>query len=72
MANTPRWGFHEGQGAVVGDLYEHLTFSVVLQEMLSGYFNTEKTIQEATDRVIELIPNYQFLPTPTPEPTPEE
>jgi hypothetical protein len=53
-------------------LYENLTFSVVLQEMLSGYFNTTKTIQEAANRVIELIPNYQFTvePTPTPAPTP--
>ncbi len=67
VADTPRWGFREGQGAVIGSLYENLIFSQVLQEMLSGYFNTEKTIQEASDRVIELIPNYQFLPTPTPE-----
>lgn len=74
VANTPRWGFATGQGALVGQLYENLTFSVVLQEMLSGYFNTEKTIQEAYDRVINLIPNYAFLPTPTPtaEPEPSE
>jgi multiple sugar transport system substrate-binding protein len=71
VANTERWGFREGQGALVGKLYENLTLSVVLQEMLSGYFNSAKTIQEATDRVIELIPNYQFLVEPTPEPTPE-
>ncbi len=71
VADTERWGFGKGQGAVVGKLYENLTLSVVLQEMLSGYFNTAKTIQEASDRVIELIPNYQFLPEPTPEPTPE-
>jgi multiple sugar transport system substrate-binding protein len=72
IATTPRWGFREGQGAIVGELYKKLTFSVVLQEMLSGYFNTEKTIQEAYNRVIDLIPNYAFLPTPTPEPTPED
>lgn len=71
IANTPRWGFREGQGALVGKLYESLTFSVLLQEMLSGYFNTEKTIQEAYDRVVGFIPDYAFLPTPTPEPTPE-
>ncbi len=71
VADTERWGFSNGQGAVIGRLYENLTLSVVLQEMLSGYFNTAKTIQEASDRVIELIPNYQFLPEPTPEPTPE-
>ena len=71
VADTERWGFQEGQGALVGKLYENLTLSVVLQEMLSGYFNSAKTIQEAADRVIELIPNYQFLVKPTPEPTPE-
>ena len=71
VADTERWGFQEGQGALVGKLYENLTLSVVLQEMLSGYFNSAKTIQEAADRVIELIPNYQFLVEPTPEPTPE-
>lgn len=71
VASTPRWGFSEGQGALVGQLYENLTFSVVLQEMLSGYFNTEKTIQEAYNRVTNLIPNYAFLPTPTPTAEPE-
>jgi multiple sugar transport system substrate-binding protein len=71
VADTERWGFREKQGALVGKLYENLTLSVVLQEMLSGYFNSAKTIQEAANRVIELIPNYQFLVEPTPEPTPE-
>jgi multiple sugar transport system substrate-binding protein len=71
VADTERWGFREEQGALVGKLYENLTLSVVLQEMLSGYFNTAKTIQEAANRVIELIPNYQFPVEPTPEPTPE-
>jgi multiple sugar transport system substrate-binding protein len=72
LTETERWGFEQGQGVLVGQLYENLTFSVVLQEMLSGYFNTTKTIQEAANRVIELIPNYQFTvePTPTPAPTP--
>ena len=71
LTETERWGFQQGQGALVGKLYENLTLSVVLQEMLSGYFNTTKTIQEAADRVIELIPNYQFTVEPTPPPTPE-
>ena len=38
---------------------------------LSGYFNTTKTIQEAANRVIDLIPNYQFAVEPAPMPTPE-
>ena len=71
LTETERWGFQQGQGALVGKLYENLTLSVVLQEMLSGYFNTSKTIQEASDRVIELIPNYQYAVEPTPAPTPE-
>ena len=42
------------------DLYEELTLSIVLQEMLSGYFNSSKTQFEAYNRIIELIPNYQY------------
>jgi hypothetical protein len=54
-------------------VYQELTFSVVLQEMLSGYFNVEKTIFEAYNRVVDLIPNYAFpiIAEPTLEPTPE-
>ena len=70
VADTERWGFKQGQGALVGKLYESLTFSVVLQEMLSGYFDSTQTIQEAAERVIELIPNYQFAIEPTPMPVP--
>ncbi len=70
VANSNRWGFNQGQGAVIGQLYENLTFSIILQEMLSGYFDSSQTIEEAAERVIELIPDYQFLPTPTPTPTP--
>jgi hypothetical protein len=36
--------------------------------MLSGYFNSEKTIFEAYKRVTDLIPNYAFPLVPTPEP----
>lgn len=69
LTQSPRWGFREGQGALITGIYEELTFSIVLQEMLSGYFNPEKTIFEAYVRVLEQIPNYQHtvVPTPTPE-----
>ena len=69
IATSPRWGFRQGQGALMTDIYETLTLSIVLQEMLSGYFNTNKTIFEANVRIIDLIPNYAFAiePTPTPE-----
>jgi multiple sugar transport system substrate-binding protein len=69
IGTSPRWGLRQGQGALMSKLYESLTLSIVLQEMLSGYFNTTKTIFEANVRVIDLIPNYTFdiEPTPTPE-----
>lgn len=69
IATSPRWGYRQGQGALMSKIYESLTLSIVLQEMLSGYFNTNKTIFEANVRVIDLIPNYTFAiePTPTPE-----
>jgi multiple sugar transport system substrate-binding protein len=69
VTSTPRWGFRQGQGALMSDLFESLTLSVVLQEMLSGYFNPNQTIFEAYVRLVEFIPNYAFevVPTPTPE-----
>jgi hypothetical protein len=70
VAAAPRWGFRQGYGALMTDVYEELIFSIVLQEMLSGYFGPQQTLLEATNRVIALIPNYQF-PTATPPPTVE-
>ena len=67
IGSTGRWGFDQRQGELIGDLYNELTFSIVLQEMLSGYFNSAKTIFEAYNRVIDLIPNYEFPIVPTPE-----
>ncbi len=66
VTNTTRWGFPQNQGSLVGDIYRNLTFSVVLQEMLSGYFNTEKTLVEAYNRVVDLLPNYPFEDANTP------
>ena len=73
IADSERWGFREGQGGLMATLYQELTFSVVLQEMLSGYFNVDKTIFEAYNRVVDLIPNYAYpiVLEPTLEPTPE-
>ena len=69
LATSLRWGYHQGQGALMSQIYEELTLSIILQEMLSGYFNTNKTIFEANVRIIDLVPNYPFdiEPTPTPE-----
>lgn len=47
IASAPRWGIRQGHGALITQLYEKLTLSVTLQEMLSGYFNVEQTIIEA-------------------------
>ncbi len=68
VAEVPRWGIREGQGSLVTELYEKLTLSIVLQEMLSGYFNPTKTSFEAYNRLLELLPNYQYpiIPSPTP------
>lgn len=72
IATSPRWGIYEKQGSVIATVYQKLTISVVLQEMLSGYFDTTKTLQETYRRVVELIPNYSYPnellePTTTPE-----
>jgi multiple sugar transport system substrate-binding protein len=60
IASAPRWGIREGHGSLMTRVYDELTFSIVLQEMLSGYFNTGTTLREAYRRVIDLVPNYAF------------
>lgn len=70
VASAERWGFDEGHGALMAQLYEEVTLSIVLQEMLSGYFDTSQTLFEAYNRIVELIPAYSFPivePTQTPE-----
>lgn len=71
IATAPRWGIQEGQGALVTQLYENLTLSIILQEMLSGYFTPAQTIIEAYNRVTDLIPNYPYYQDLEAEPTPE-
>lgn len=60
IASSERWGLPQGQGQLITTLYEELTLSIVLQEMLSEYFSSDKSIIEAYNRVVELIPNYAF------------
>ena len=60
IATTGRWGLPQGQGQLVTTLYEELTLSIVLQEMLSGYFSSDQSIIEAYNRIVDLIPNYAF------------
>lgn len=71
IAAAPRWGVRQGQGPLVTALYEDLTLSIVLQEMLSGYFNVATSAREAFRRVVAQIPNYAFSTELPPEPTPE-
>ena len=71
IAESDRWGISQGQGCLVTDLYRELALSIILQEMLSGYFDTDETIYEAYERVLELIPNYAFAVVVEPTPTPE-
>jgi multiple sugar transport system substrate-binding protein len=63
--DSERWGFGQKQGELIGHIYEQLTFPIVLQEMLSGYFNSDKTIFEAYNRIVDLIPNYEYPVVPT-------
>lgn len=60
IPSSPRWGLPQGQGQLITTLYEELTLSIVLQEMLSEYFSSDKSIIEAYNRIVELIPNYAF------------
>ncbi len=60
IADSQRWGFPQGQGALIGTMYQELTLPVVLQEMLSGYFNSGQTLVEMYRRITDLIPNYEY------------
>ncbi len=68
IGTTSRWGISQDQGEIGTAIYEELVFSITLQEMLSGYFDSNETLFEAYRRVVELIPGYEFevIPTPTP------
>jgi hypothetical protein len=68
---TPsRWGFDQGQGALVTTIYEKLVLSPLIQEMLSGYFTSSQTIIEIYRAVTDLLPGYAYPldsePTPAP------
>lgn len=60
IAAAPRWGIREGYGGLMTQIYDDHLISIVLQEMLSGYFDATTTLREAYRRTIELIPNYAF------------
>lgn len=56
LAGSPRWAFRQGWGGLITTLAEDLTISIVLQEMLSGYFDVDKTIVELYNRVLDALP----------------
>lgn len=71
IASSSRWGFPEGQGALISKLVTDNTFPIVLQEMLSGYFSPDSTLQVAYERVLEQLQGEDAAatePLPTAEP----
>ncbi|HSM55992.1 MAG TPA: extracellular solute-binding protein [Candidatus Sulfomarinibacteraceae bacterium] len=70
VVNSDRWGYKEGHGALVTTIYEQLTFSILLQELLSGYYDSERAAIEGYRRLVDLIPDYAYYVDP--EATPDE
>ena len=60
IAIAPRWGINSKQGDLIATVYENNIISIVLQEMLSGYFTSSQAIVAAAERVVEQIPGYAF------------
>ena len=70
VETADRWAFRVGQGRLMTAIYEDLTLSLVLQELLSGYFTSSYAIIDAYNRVTDLIPGYAFYPEVDPLETP--
>jgi multiple sugar transport system substrate-binding protein len=70
VATDTRWGYKQGHGAFITEIYEDLTMSILLQELLSGYYNSERAAIEGYKRLVDLIPDYPYYVDP--EPTPED
>ena len=71
VVNPDRWGFGNGQGVLVSEVYENLMFSILLQELLSGYYGSDRAAIEGYKRLVDLIPNYAFYVDPEPTPKPD-
>lgn len=72
ITETGRWGFTQGQGKLVTDVYRKFIFPIILQEMLSGYFTTSQAVIETYNRVVALIPNYAYYTEPSPTAVPTD
>lgn len=70
IASADRWGLTRGQGAVLSTVYEELLFAPLLQDMLSGYFNSSETIVEMYLEAVDAVPGYDFPVQVAPSPTP--
>lgn len=66
VVNVNRWGYRQGQGQLITKIYEELTFSILLQELLSGYYDSDRAAIEGYKRLVALIPNYQYTIDPEP------
>ncbi|MDX1662313.1 MAG: hypothetical protein R3272_00875 [Candidatus Promineifilaceae bacterium] len=64
LVNTDRWGYKQGAGALMTTLYEDLTISILLQELLSGYYDSPRAAIEGYKRLVDLIPDYEFYVDP--------
>lgn len=69
VVNSNRWAYAQGEGALITTVFEDLTLSILLQELLSGYYDADRAAIEGYKRLVELIPNYRYYVDP--EPTPE-
>jgi len=69
VVNANRWGYTQGEGALITTIFEDLTLSILLQELLSGYYDADRAAIEGYKRLVELIPDYEYYfdPEPTPE-----
>jgi len=72
VVNPSRWGYGNGHGVLVSQIYEKLTYSILLQELLSGYYDSKRASIQGYKRLVDLIPNYQYYVDPEPTPEPEE
>lgn len=68
VVNVDRWGYRQGEGALITTIFEELTFSILLQELLSGYYDADRAAIEGYKRLVELIPNYEYYFDPEPTP----
>jgi multiple sugar transport system substrate-binding protein len=68
VVNVDRWGYTEGEGPLITSIFEDFTLSILLQELLSGYYDADRAAIEGYKRLVELIPDYEYYVDPEPTP----